>query len=78
MRLPNKVTTYQESIISLFPSILMFIESEDKTVISVYLKLRKGKWEDLSIGTFIQVLDSLMYLGKIELKEDRIHYVGRN
>lgn len=78
MRLPSKVTTYRESIIPLFPAILMLLDNQDRTVLSVFLKLKNAKWKDLSAYTFIQALDCLMFLGKIELKENMLHYAGRN
>ena len=77
MRLPNKVTTYQESIISLFPIILFMLSQKDSSTLEVYEQLKRMNHNNkISIGTFIQVLDCLHYLGKIELKEDVIHYVG--
>jgi len=76
MKLPNKVTPYKESILALFPDILFLILQADSAPIDLYLRLKKTKMKHISIGTFIQALDCLYYLGKIELKENRIHYVS--
>lgn len=78
MRFPNKVTTYQESILALFPEILFLVMQCDTSVLDVFENLKKRRWRHLSTSTYIQALDCLYYLGKIELKENRIHYVGRN
>ena len=73
MRLPNKVISYNESIISKFPIILNLLESKDYKVMELYEKLKA----DLDIECFIETLDSLFALGKIEIDNEprRIHYV---
>lgn len=77
MKLPSKVTPYRESILPLFPDILFILSEGDTSVLGLYNKIKR-RHTDLSIGTFIQALDSLYYLEKIQLKEDNLHYVGRS
>ena len=76
MRLPNKVISYNESIISKFPIILNLLKSKDYKVMELYEKLKA----DLDIECFIETLDCLFALGKIEIdyKARRIHYVVWN
>lgn len=73
MRLPNKVISYNESIISKFPIILNLLISKDYKVMELYEKLKA----DLDIECFIETLDCLFALGKIviDYKARRIHYV---
>lgn len=73
MRLPNKVISYNESIISKFPIILNLLKSKDYKVMELYEKLKAN----LDIECFIETLDCLFALGKIEIDYNarRIHYV---
>ena len=73
MRLPNKVISYNESIISKFPIILNLLKSKDYKVMELYEKLKA----DLDIECFIETLDCLFALGKIviDYTARRIHYV---
>lgn len=73
MKFPNKVTSYKESTLSKFPYILEKIEDEDLTVEELYKKV-KNKMED--IREFLDILDCLYALNKIELNEGVIHYVS--
>ena len=75
MKLPNKVITYTESTISQFPSVLSCLKEQDMSPASLYKKV-KSKVED--IGEYIDILDCLYALGKIELIEHLgvLHYVG--
>lgn len=72
MRFPNKVTSYKESSIALFPVILGQLENNDMTPSRLYSKV-KGK---MDIREFAEILDCLYALGKIELQEEALHYVG--
>ena len=74
MRLPNKVITYKESTISKFPFILSCLKETDMSPASLYKKV-KSRVED--IGEYIDILDCLFALGKIELIEHLgvLHYV---
>jgi hypothetical protein len=75
MLLPNKVIPFKESVISYFPSILTELENKDMTAKSLYDTV-KSKIKD--IGVFLEVLDSLYALGKIDFnkEEGMLHYVG--
>ena len=75
MKLPNKVITYKESTISKFPSVLSCLIEQDMSPALLYKKV-KSKVED--IGEYIDILDCLYALGKIELIEHLgvLHYVG--
>ena len=75
MKLPNKVITYKESTISKFPAVLACLKEQDMSPALLYKKV-KSKVED--IGEYIDILDCLYALGKIELIEHLgvLHYVG--
>lgn len=66
MKLPNKVITYKESTISKFPILLSCLKEQDMSPASLYKKI-KSQVED--IGEYIDILDCLYALGKIELIE---------
>ena len=68
MRLPNKVTDYKSSILFYFPLILGALEQRDASPSDLYQGLKNKK---ISIGEYIDALDCLFALGKIELDEDR-------
>ena len=75
MKLPNKVITYKESTISKFPAVLSCLKEQDMSPALLYKKV-KSEVED--IGEYIDILDCLYALGKIELIEHLgvLHYVG--
>ena len=75
MKFPSKVTPYQDSILAKFPIILACLETEDMDPEALYKKTN-SKVSD--IGEFVEILDCLYALGKIELnqKGGLIHYVG--
>ena len=75
MKLPNKVITYKESTISKFPAVLSCLKEQDMSPALLYKKV-KSKVED--IGEYIDILECLYALGKIELIEHLgvLHYVG--
>ena len=64
MKLPNKVITYKSSTIAKFPIILSILREEDLAPKNLYKKV-KSKVED--VGEFIEILDCLYALRKIEL-----------
>ena len=74
MKLPNKIIPYNKSIISKFPVILNNLENKNMSVLELY---RKVKPVTDDITEFLEVLDCLYGLGKIEYKEDLgvLHYV---
>ena len=67
MRFPSKVTPYQASILAKFPVVLSCLENEDMRPDILYKKV-KSKMTD--IGEFLEILDCLYALGKIELYEE--------
>jgi hypothetical protein len=75
MRLPNKITTLGESIISKFSAILKNVEDRDIPVLELYTAV-KPEMED--VETFLETLDCLYALGKIDFNEQErtICYVG--
>lgn len=75
MKFPSKVTPYQASILAKFPVVLSCLESEDLRPDDLYKKV-KSKVTD--IGEYLEILDCLYALRKIELREEggMLHYVG--
>ncbi|WP_366923842.1 hypothetical protein MFMK1_000758 [Metallumcola ferriviriculae] len=74
MRLPNKVTTYTNSIIALFPNILEALEESDMIPKELFEQVSLGKG---TMGDFLSALDCLFALGQIEIIEEGrvLHYV---
>ena len=77
MRLPNKFTSYKQSILYKLPFLLDVLKDEDCPVKTLYTKT-KNKAGISNIDEYIEILDCLFMLGKIELREDFIHYVKEN
>lgn len=76
MKLPNKITSYSESSISKFPPILKVLREGEKSPIELYAMAKKEK---MSITEFMEVVDALYALGKIDLsQEGKLYYVKRN
>lgn len=74
MKLPNKVTSYSESILSRLPPILDQLEDGDQSPYSLYQDVRDVF---VDISEYIDALDCLFALKKIELNdvEGVIHFV---
>lgn len=74
MKFPNKVIPYRQSVISKFPIILKELETQDWSVLSLYRKQRKNF---SSLQEYIDTLDCLFFLGRIELLPGgvKLHYV---
>ena len=68
MKLPNKLFTTYESCIGAFPIILKIIKEEPVSVFILYEKIKDRFY---SITDFIDTLDALFYLGKIEFNKDK-------
>lgn len=77
MILPNKITSFKESLISKTPYILDIIKETDATVLTIYEKT-KEYFED--VNSFIWTIDVLYTLNKIELDDNTevIRYVKNN
>lgn len=75
MKFPSKVTPYQASILAKFPMVLSCLETEDMKPDVLYKKM-KSRVSD--VGEFLEILDCLYALGKIELYKEggMLHYVG--
>jgi hypothetical protein len=74
MKLPSKVTPYKESTIAKFSVVLELLEKSDMTPQELFAKVRKSKIKDIS--EFVEVLDCLYAMNKIEIDEEVLHYVG--
>ena len=62
MKLPSKVTSYKESVISKFPIVLESLSYSNETPGQLYEK-EKQKFND--INEYMEVLDALFLLGKV-------------
>ncbi len=74
MKIPSKVTPYKGSTIAKFPIVLSFLEKGDISPCELYTKLKKCKVE--SVMEYVEVLDCLYAMNKIELRGELLHYVG--
>jgi hypothetical protein len=74
MLLPNKITPFRESVLVNFPLLLKEIKTEDISVIELF---KKAKLNIGSIADYLEALDCLFALKKIELNEQAeiLHYV---
>lgn len=77
MRLPSKVNTFSDSVIALFTPILEKLKKRDMTPHEL-LEAIRAKVSEISI--FLDALDCLYKLGKIEIPEgtEVLRYVKKN
>ena len=68
MKLPSKITSYGESVISKFPPILSVLRDTDMGVFSLYEATLK---HFSSIEEFIDTLDCLFALQRVRYDADR-------
>ena len=68
MRLPSKITSYSESVISKFPPILLVLENSDIGIVALYEATMKNF---SSVEEFLDTLDCLFTLRKIRYDADR-------
>lgn len=75
MRLPSKVTSYKNSTFAKFPVILSALKERDMRPEELYKKVKSKTFD---AGEFIEVMDCLYMLGKVEFVQGRevLHYVG--
>lgn len=75
MKLPNKVTSYQESTLSYFFPILKFLVKCDMSIYELY---EKTKNQHISLTEYIDALDCLFALNQVEYLDDKevLHYVA--
>lgn len=72
MKFPSKVTPYKESIIAKFPMILEKLKKKDMSPQELY-KSMKNKVTDIS--EFMDIMDCLYALKKVDLDGEVVHYV---
>lgn len=68
MRLPSKITSYSESVISKFPPILLVLENSDIGIVALYEATMKNF---SNVEEFLDTLDCLFALRKIRYDADR-------
>ena len=74
MKLPSKITSYNESILYKMNMLIAIIVKEDISITSLYNKVKADFSE---INEFIDALDCLYVLKKIELNEQGVlHYAA--
>lgn len=75
MRLPSKVTSYKNSTFARFPVILTALQERDMRPEDLFKKVKSKTFD---AAEFIEVLDCLYILGKIDFLPGRevLHYVG--
>lgn len=75
MKLPNKVSSYSESTLSKICPVLEALEKRDLSVYELYLNTSNNF---NSYADFIEVIDCMFALRKIELIADKgvLHYVA--
>lgn len=67
MRLPNKIFAFNESVLSKFSFVLSLLKANSLSVKELYLCL-KNKTENIS--EFLEVLDCLYALGRIQYDDE--------
>lgn len=75
MKLPNKVTSYEESILSKFIPILNLLSQKNMQIYELYAETSE---QYSSYSDFVDALDCLFTLRKIEYldNEEVLHYVA--
>ena len=75
MKLPSKICTFNESLISKIPLVLNEMKKYDSIPFNILYDKLNGKFNDLT--EFLDVLDCVYALGKIsyDFTERRISYV---
>lgn len=71
MNFPDKVTCYSDSILAIFPKILSQIQKRSISAFSLYQRL-----QPVNIADFMEALDCLYAMHKIEIKEGMVSYVA--
>lgn len=74
MKFPSKLYNFNESCISKFPLILQILKKHPLSVSSLYLKTRR---DINNVNDFLEVLDALYALNKIDYSDEKgvIFYV---
>lgn len=71
MNFPDKVTCYSDSILAAFPKVLSVLQKKNLPVFVLYKKVGT-----MNIVDFMEVLDCLYAMKKIEIKEGVVSYVA--
>ncbi len=74
MKTPNKVTPYKKSSLAKFPAVLALLEKEDMTPSELFSKVKKNKIQN--IDEFVEIIDCLYAMHKIEIDGEVLHYAG--
>lgn len=75
MKFPNKVISYEESILSKLTVILNVLSRKDESLIELYYDTQKYF---IDMPEFIDTIECLFVLNKVDYNEDLevLHYVG--
>ena len=75
MKLPSKITSYNESVLSKMVPILQELEKRDMSLLFLYIKV-KNLFKN--IEEYIDTSDCLFLIGKIEYAKEKevLHYVA--
>lgn len=68
MKLPNKITSYSESVLSKIPIVMKILSEHELTPFHLYSSAKK---HFKNIEEFIDVLDCLFWLKKLDYDENR-------
>lgn len=71
MNFPDKVTCYSDSILAAFPKVLTVLQKKSLPVFVLYKKVGT-----MNIADFMEILDCLYAMKKIEIKEGVVSYVA--
>lgn len=74
MKFPNKVTPFNQSVLSKFVPIIQILQEKDYTVYTLYNSLKVK----MTVNEYIDALDCLYALGVVTLNNGVLHYVNRN
>lgn len=74
MKFPNKVTSFNQSVLSKLVPIIQILQEKDYTVYTLYNSLNVK----MTINEYIDALDCLYALGVVTLNKGVLHYVNRN
>ena len=66
MRLPSRVTPYRNSTFAKFPKVLSLLKERDMYPQELY---RQVKGKNFEVSDFIEVMDCLYLLGRVELSK---------
>lgn len=77
MRYPDKVTSFSNSVFSLFPAVMECLLQQEMSPRELFERIYESK---KGVSEFMDTLDCLFALGRIELNEERrtLRYVDRN